>query len=228
MALPSTFFIIPRKRRSRIDRNGGPLTAGRALRSGGDRRSDSGTRIPRVVKSASWHRCLVVIRRKAAPSGRRFESYGRIRRSGSECIGSISTKSRPPCLRRPASPTTRLVGYNETIGYRAGTTQVFRPSKSDRLLELPMHVMDTALFYPSNMDLKPSQAKVILDQMIANCVRFGGVLTVNWHDRSLAPDRLWDQPIVELLEELRGKRAWFATTAQAVAWFRKRRSARFD
>jgi peptidoglycan/xylan/chitin deacetylase (PgdA/CDA1 family) len=120
------------------------------------------------------------------------------------------------------------VGYNETVGYRAGTTQAFQPLKADRLLELPMHVMDTALFYPAYLNLSPIQAKVILDQMIAKVIRFGGVLTVNWHDRSIAPDRLWDQPYIELLDELKRQGAWFATATQAVAWFRKRRSASIE
>ena len=91
-----------------------------------------------------------------------------------------------------------------------------------------MHVMDTALFFPAYMNLKPSQAGRILAEMLANCVRFGGVLTVNWHDRSIAPERLWDQTYRELLDELRDKGAWFATAGQAVSWFRKRRSARFE
>ncbi len=30
-------------------------------------------------------------------------------------------------------------GYNETVGYRNGTTQVFRPLGTKTLLELPLH-----------------------------------------------------------------------------------------
>jgi hypothetical protein len=120
------------------------------------------------------------------------------------------------------------VGYNESVGYRAGTSQAFRPLDADRLLELPLHAMDTALFFPSYMNLKPRQARVILDGMIANFVSFGGVFTVNWHDRSIAPERQWDQTYRELLDGLREKGAWFATGTQAIAWFRKRRAARFE
>lgn len=120
------------------------------------------------------------------------------------------------------------VGYNDTVGYRAGTTQVFRPLDANQLLELPMHVMDTALFYPAHMNLTPRPAKAILDRMIANVVRLGGALTINWHDRSVAPDRLWDQFYIELLEDLKSRGAWFATAAQAVAWFDKRRSTAFE
>ena len=64
--------------------------------------------------------------------------------------------------------------------------------------------------------------------MLAHCARFGGVLTVNWHDRSVAPERLWDQSYRELLSELKTKGAWFATAGQVVSWFRKRRAAQFE
>ena len=139
-----------------------------------------------------------------------------------------SNEESPVLLEQAGFSYDSTVGYNQTVGYRAGTTQVFRPLNVERLLELPMHVMDTALFFPDYMNLKPSQARVILDDMVANCVRFGGVLTVNWHDRSIAPERQWDQTYRELLGRLRGQGAWFATAGQAVSWFRKRRSAQFE
>jgi hypothetical protein len=58
-------------------------------------------------------------------------------------------------------------------------------------------------------------------------MRFGGVLTVNWHDRSLAPERLWGDAYLTLLRELRARTPWFATASQTVAWFRKRRATTF-
>ena len=69
------------------------------------------------------------------------------------------------------------VGYNETIGYRAGTAQVFKHPNVDHLLELPLHIMDTALFYPSYMNLSDEQAHAAILQLIENATRFGGVLT---------------------------------------------------
>ena len=116
-------------------------------------------------------------------------------------------------------------GYNEAIGYRAGTTQVFRPLGSTRLLELPLHIMDTALFYPDRMNLSPREAAKRVNRIIAQAVEFGGVVTVNWHDRSIAPERCWDEFYVDLVRELKDQGAWFATAEQAVAWFRKRRAA---
>jgi peptidoglycan/xylan/chitin deacetylase (PgdA/CDA1 family) len=117
------------------------------------------------------------------------------------------------------------IGYNETVGYRAGTTQAFKPLEVERMLELPMHIMDTALFYPGYMNLSPKQARDVVSDLASNTVRFGGVLTINWHDRSIAPERLWDESYMELLEDLRSRDVWFPTATEAVSWYRKRRSA---
>ncbi len=120
------------------------------------------------------------------------------------------------------------VGYNETIGYRAGTTQVFKPLTTTKLMELPMHVMDTALFYPNYLNLTPARAREAIRPLIENAMHFGGALTVNWHDRSVAPERLWDTAYEELLEQLKSSGACFLTAGRAVSWFRKRRAALFE
>src|SRR5262249_10841338 len=83
----------------------------------------------------------------------------------------------PALLEKAGFSYDSSVGYNEAVGYRAGTCQAFRPLDADRLLELPLHAMDTALFFPSHMNLKPNQARAVLDGMTANFVRLGGVFT---------------------------------------------------
>jgi len=120
------------------------------------------------------------------------------------------------------------LGYNNTVGYRSGTTQVFQPLRTQKLLEIPLHVMDTALFYPDYLNLSEKDAHTVVTTLIRNASRFGGVLTVNWHDRSIAPERLWDEFYRELLEELHAAGAWFATAAQVAGWFQMRRSATFE
>lgn len=117
------------------------------------------------------------------------------------------------------------VGYNETIGYRAGTTQPYKPLAATSLLELPLHIMDTALFYPSHLNLSEKDAERMVWKLIDGAAEFGGALTVNWHDRSIAPERLWDGFYLKLLRELKRRGAWFATGGQAVSWFKRRRSA---
>ena len=134
----------------------------------------------------------------------------------------------PLTLEKAGAAYDSSIGYNETVGYRAGTTQAYKPLNATRLLELPLHVMDTALFFPSHLNLSPREAWKRVGNIVDNAVRFGGSVTVNWHDRSIAPERLWGEFYVKLVEGLKCKGAWFPTAAQAVSWFRKRRSAEFE
>lgn len=134
----------------------------------------------------------------------------------------------PVMLEEAGASYDSTIGYNETVGYRAGTSQAYKPLEAKQLLELPMHVMDTALFYPSYLALSPQEASARLQQLVDNAVRFGGCLTINWHDRSLASERLWGACYRDLIQDLKMRGAWFATGSQAASWFRKRRSAAFE
>ncbi|MGB8540692.1 MAG: hypothetical protein WCD49_03545 [Candidatus Acidiferrales bacterium] len=134
----------------------------------------------------------------------------------------------PVALEQAGAAYDSTIGYNETVGYRAGTTQAYKPLNANQLLELPLHIMDTSLFYPSHLGLSRQQAQSLVRPMLDNVVRFGGMLTINWHDRSLAPERLWGEFYSDLLQDLKSRGAWFSTAGQATAWFRKRRSAEFE
>jgi hypothetical protein len=134
----------------------------------------------------------------------------------------------PATLEQAGADYDSTVGYNETVGYRAGTTQAYRPLGVGRLLELPLHIMDTALFYPAHLDSSPKEASKRVASIIANAVQLGGCVTVNWHDRSIAPERGWGDFYVDLVQTLRSRGGWFATAGEAVSWFRKRRSATFE
>lgn len=137
-------------------------------------------------------------------------------------------ESSPAKLEAAGFSFDSTVGYNNTVGFRAGTSQAFKPLDCERLLELPLHIMDTALFFPSHMHLSAAQAEAAVAPLIEHAAAAGGALTVNWHDRSLGPERLWEKPYVELIDSLRAKGAWFATAGDAVRWFRKRREAKFE
>ena len=120
------------------------------------------------------------------------------------------------------------VGYSDAVGFRAGTNQVFKPLDANRMLEVPLHIMDTALFYSARMDLSPAKAWVTLTPIFEGAARHGGVVTIDWHDRSIAPERLWEDFYVCLLKSLEQKGPWFATVTQVVGWFQRRRSAKFE
>jgi len=134
----------------------------------------------------------------------------------------------PTLLEEAGFAYDSTIGYNETIGYRAGTTQVYKHLQTAQLFELPLHIMDTALFFPCYLDLAPAKARERVQKIIDQAVRWGGCVTVNWHDRSIAPERQWGDFYVELVEEMERRGAWFSTASQVVAWFRKRRSAVFE
>jgi hypothetical protein len=134
----------------------------------------------------------------------------------------------PAVLEEAGAAYDSTVGYNETVGYQAGTTQAYKPLDANRILELPMHIMDTALFYPDYLGMSAEGARLLFDRMAENAARFGGCLTINWHDRSAAPERLWGACYRDLVQDLKARGAWFATASEAVSWFRKRRSVEFE
>ena len=115
-------------------------------------------------------------------------------------------------------------GYNETVGFRAGTSQVFAPLGTQRLLELPLHIQDTSLFYPARMHRSESEALSICGQILDDVCRHGGVATISWHERSLSPERQWDRAYDQLLSLLRTRRASVRPAHEVVSWFRLRRS----
>jgi hypothetical protein len=119
------------------------------------------------------------------------------------------------------------IGYNDAIGYRAGTQQVFRPHGATTLLELPLHIQDCALFYEGRFGVTDERAWKICEAVLANAANYGGAVTILWHTRSLAPERLWGGFYMRLLNRLRSRRVWFGTAAEIVEWFRGRRALSF-
>jgi hypothetical protein len=225
--LASTFFVIPTKGNAGVDSHG-RIRAKRASRYA-------------VADIADDLKKLLSANREIAVHG--IDAWRDSAKGRDECqdvqkiTGTAETGVRmhwlyfdsqaPPTLEKAGYSYDSTTGYNETIGYRAGTAQVFKHPNVDRLLELPLHIMDTALFYPSYMNLSENEVRAAMLPLIENVTRFGGVLTINWHDRSLGPERLWADVYVTLLRDLRTRAPWFATALQTVSWFRRRRTASF-
>jgi hypothetical protein len=226
--LCSTFFVIPFK--NDPGRNSdGPAPAFRASRYGAEDIAD-------LIQQMTASGCEVGLHGIDAwiDSTRAAGEFEEIRRiAGTAEIGvrmhwlSYNQQS-PLILEQAGAVYDSTVGYRETVGYRSGTTQAYKPLNAARLLELPMHVMDTALFYPAYLGLTSQQAKSILERMVGDLAEFGGCMTTNWHDRSLAPERMWGDCYGDLLADLKGRGAWFATAGQAAGWFQKRRDVVFE
>jgi hypothetical protein len=120
------------------------------------------------------------------------------------------------------------LGYNETPGYRAGTAQVYKPRGARRLLELPLHIQDGAIFFPQRLDLREAEAWKLCSVFIEHVRTHGGVLTILWHDRSHGPERFWGNFYLRLLRRLKDFDVWFGTASQVVEWFRARRAVTFE
>jgi hypothetical protein len=134
----------------------------------------------------------------------------------------------PSMLEQAGFDYDATLGYNETIGFKNGTTQVFKPFGVVRLLEIPLNIQDTALFYPRRMALSDADAYFMCKKLLDAVLEFKGVLTLSWHERSLAPERLWGEFYVHFLRELRSHHAWIASARRVVGWFRQRRSIVFE
>jgi peptidoglycan/xylan/chitin deacetylase (PgdA/CDA1 family) len=226
--LPSTFFIMPFSQAPGRD-DTGRLYHARASRYDV---SDIADDVKRLVSSGKEVGLHGIDAWKDSHAGR--EELQRIsRESTSADVGVrmhwlyFNDKS-PRVLDEAGFVYDSTSGYNEAVGFRAGSTQAFRPLDAKNLIELPMHIMDTALFYPGRMNLDENTAMRKIDQTIKSVKEHGGVLTINWHQRSIGPERLWDDHYRNLLKMLKKYNVWFTTALYAACWFKTRRDISFE
>jgi len=127
-------------------------------------------------------------------------------------------------------------GYNDDAGFRAGTTQVYRPRGVQNLLELPLHIQDIGLFgnfcwAPTDngwvktpcMHLDEHAARMYCDRIFDYAKRLGGAVTILWHYENLTPPRDWSGLYAELVKSAQADDAWVTTAGAVVEWFKERR-----
>ena len=120
------------------------------------------------------------------------------------------------------------LGYNDAVGFRSGTTQAYHLPGTRELFELPLHIQDTAMFYPDRMNLSEDKAAGCVQKIINCAARFGGVITFNWHHRSIASERYWDTFYQQILESLKNMGVKFSSASYLINWFKMRRSITFE
>ena len=224
----STFFFIPFKNRPGDPPKGNPVKY-RAARYDVGKHTDAIRGLKRQGREIGLHG---IDAWKDARKGK--EEIGVIRRiTGEDRIGVrmhwlYFSDDTPRHLEEAGACYDSTLGYNDAVGYRSGTTQVFRLPGTKNLYELPLHAQDTAMLYPGRMGMPESGAIDLCGKLIGDFRAHGGAFTINWHDRSLAPERNWNAAYLALLEMLDRERTWFATANEAVSWFEKRRACRFD
>ncbi|KAF5084125.1 hypothetical protein DSECCO2_82440 [anaerobic digester metagenome] len=132
-------------------------------------------------------------------------------------------------------------GYNEDIGFRAGTLQVYRPRGVERLLELPLHIQDVSLFgrhcwltteegckRVDCLSLNEDEAYQTCNEILDQALRYGGVVTILWHSDCLAAPRDWGDVYTNIINRAMADGAWVTRAIDIVDWFRMRRNARLD
>ncbi len=119
-------------------------------------------------------------------------------------------------------------GYNETVGFRAGTFHPFRPLGASSLIELPMHLQDVSLFARNYMYLSQSDAWKEFCRLQSLAAIHGGVFTMLWHLRSFGPERYLAKLYVRMLGYLEQRGARIDTGENIIKWFNTRRQVRFQ
>lgn len=119
-------------------------------------------------------------------------------------------------------------GYNEVVGFRAGTLQPYHPLNSQALWELPLHIQDGALMGEEHLNLNREdafrQAKPILDF----AKRLGGAVSLLWHNQSFTAPRFWGEVYKRLIDQGQQDGAWIAVPRDVLRWFALRRLCRAE
>lgn len=110
------------------------------------------------------------------------------------------------------------IGFNFGVGFRARTAFPYRVGN---VLELPMHLMDTALraCAPDAVQ-RADHARQVLNQVR----KVGGLLVMNWHLHHMNPEAFpaeWDLWMA-LVREARGDGAWIAPAQRIAQWWNQR------
>jgi hypothetical protein len=132
-------------------------------------------------------------------------------------------------------------GYNEDVGFRAGTLQVYRPRGVERLLELPLHIQDVSLFgrhcwrttergceRADCLGLDEREAYQTCNEILDQALQYGGVVTVLWHSDCLVAPRNWGSVYTDIINRAKSDNAWITRAVDIVDWFRMRRNAKLE
>ncbi|HOO54320.1 MAG TPA: hypothetical protein PLX30_08785 [Methanothrix sp.] len=119
-------------------------------------------------------------------------------------------------------------GYNGDVGFRAGTLQVYRPKGAYNLVELPLNIQDVSLFRRKYLNLPKDDAKKICGKIFNYARTYGGVVTLLWHQTSLAEPHNWGGLYRYLVKNALEDGAWVTKAVDIVDWFRIRRDVQLN
>ncbi|WP_114781514.1 polysaccharide deacetylase family protein [Botryobacter ruber] len=146
---------------------------------------------------------------------------------------SYAPRTTPQVLDESGLRYDTTLGFAEHVGFRNSFCHPFYPfdfksQRAHRFLELPLCLMDTTLYNPQYMHLRPSEVLPLLRPMLQEIKEFGGLLTLLWHNENLSDyperplpeqERQWWQVLQSILEETKAQGSTFLTCSEAADVF---------
>ncbi|MEZ5046876.1 MAG: hypothetical protein R2831_07775 [Chitinophagaceae bacterium] len=111
----------------------------------------------------------------------------------------------PSVLSESEIRTDSTLGFNRNIGFRAGTAFPYFLADKElnklNVLEIPMHIMDGALFTTNALELDEKMATRKAIQLIDEVENVGGCITLNFHPHVMLLPTWWNV-FCNILKEL--------------------------
>ena len=166
----STFFLVPVKDRAGVAPDG-TTNAARAVRYQAADIVEEAQQALARGSELGVHGIEAWQRGDAAESERRAVESVVPTRGGVRMHWLYFASQSPQCLEAGGFTYDSTCGYNDAVGYRAGTSQVFRWLQTNQLMELPLTIMDSALLSPERMALDVAGAVAIGRRLIGQAER---------------------------------------------------------
>ncbi|MDB5236511.1 MAG: hypothetical protein JWR44_3504 [Hymenobacter sp.] len=115
------------------------------------------------------------------------------------------------------------LGFAEHFGFRHSFCHPFFPfnfatGEAHSFLEIPLNVMDATLHHPNYLQLRADEILPALQPMLSQIERFGGVVSVLWHNENfdLANTSNGPREFAAIMEDLQQRGAAFMTGSELV------------
>lgn len=96
----------------------------------------------------------------------------------------------PEALVRAGIKVDSTLGFNRSVGFRAGTSFPF--TIFNGLMEVPQIIMDGALFNDNSLDYNEQLAQLEIERVLDRVEKVGGCLTINFHPNYLLNPTYWN------------------------------------
>lgn len=107
------------------------------------------------------------------------------------------------------------LGFNKSIGFRAGTCMpyILKTDGTNDLIEIPMNIMDGALFTKNALELDEEIAVKKSLKIMDYCEKIGGVMTINFHPNYIT-NELWWNVFKRIVLEAKSRNAYNGSFSQ--------------